>query len=103
MTRSERSEYTYIKNSLKNLTPGPRCWLSIRTEAGHEYKQALHDLYTGMNFHPADLRRDSRYFDDKERLVYIHGRIWTDDAGNERSWEELYTAEEKARFEAALQ
>ena len=103
MTRAERSEYTNIKNSLKGMEITHGCQLTIRTDAGREYKQALNELYTSLNCHPASVRVDTHYFDDKERVVYIYGRTWTDDAGNERSWEELYSAEEKARFEAAIQ
>ena len=102
MTRTERSEYTYIKNSLKGMELTHGCQLTIRTDAGHEYKQALHELYTGLDFHPASVRVDTHWFDDKERIVYIKGRTWTDDAGNERSWTELYSRDEQARFEAAL-
>ena len=101
MTRTERSEYTYIKNSLKGRNLGPGCQLTIRTDAGHEYKQALHELYTGLGFHPASVRVDTHYFDDKERVIYIHGLTW-DLNGEERSWEELYTKEQKNRFAAAL-
>ena len=99
MTRAERSEYTYIKNSLKgrDLTG---CRLTIRLDAGHEYKQALHDLYTSLNCHPASLRCDDLCFinDGKKRIVYLNGRTWTDNDGNERSWEELYSAEDRRSF-----
>ena len=101
MTRAERSEYTYIKNSLKGHDLGPGCQLTIRTDASHEYKQALGSLYESLNFHPASVRVDTHYFDDKERVIFIFGRTWEMN-GETRSWEELYTAEEKARFAAAL-
>ena len=101
MTRTERSEYTYIKNSLKERNLGHGCRLTIRTDAGSEYKQALHNLYTAMGYHPASVRVDTRFFDDKERVIYIHGLTW-DLNGETRSWTELYTAEEKNRFTAAL-
>ena len=101
MTRAERSEFTYIKNSLKGMEITHGCQLPIRTDASHEYKQALKSLYESLNFHPASVRVDTHYFDDKERVIFIFGRTW-DFNGETRSWEELYTAEEKARFEAAL-
>ena len=102
MTRAERSEYTYIKNNLKRMEITHGCQLTIRTDAGHEYKQALNDLYVSLDCHPASVRVDTHYFDDKERIIYIKGRTWTDNEGNERSWTELYSKEEQARFEAAL-
>ena len=96
MTREERNEFNYIKRSLKNL--GDR-WanLTIRTDASSEYKQALHEFYTSLGFHPAAIKVDTRWFDDKERIIYIRG-IETDGI----HWTRLYTAEEKAAFEAAL-
>ena len=103
MTRAERNEYNYIKRSLKEFDLGYGTTLTIRTDAGHEYKQALNDLYTSLNFHPAAVKVDEHWFDDKERIIYIFSRTWNDNNGNERSWTELYTVEEKARFEAALQ
>ena len=102
MKRAERSEYTYIKNSLKDRSLGCGTILTIRTNAGSEYKQALHSLYTGLGFHPATVRVDTRRFDENERIHYIFGCTWQDDNGSEHSWEELYTTEEKNRFAAAL-
>ena len=101
MTRAERSEYTYIKNSLKDRNPGPGCQLTIRTNAGSEYKKALNDFYTSLGFHPASVRIDTHWFDENERIIYIHGLTF-DLGGETRSWTELYTAEEKDRFAAAL-
>ena len=101
MTRTERSEFTYIKNSLKNRGLGAGCQLTIRTGASSEYKKALHEHYTGLGFHPAAVRVDTRWFDENERIIYIHGLTF-DLGGETRSWTELYTAEEKARFERAL-
>lgn len=103
MTREERSEFNYIKRSLKEFTLGHGTTLTIRTDAGHEYKQALHNLYTSVNFHPAAIKVDERGYDDKERIIYICAQTWLDDNGNEHSWTELYTKDEKARFAAALQ
>ena len=102
MTRAERSEYTYIKNSLKGMELTHGCQLTIRTDAGREYKQALNDLYVSLDFHPASVRVDTHWFDDKERVIYIKGRNWTDNNGNERSWTALYSKEAMARFAAAL-
>ena len=96
MTREERNEFNYIRRSLKNLG-GSWANLTIRTDAGSEYKKALHEFYTSLGFHPAAIRVDTRWFDDKERIIYIRG-IETDGI----HWTELYTAEEKAAFEAAL-
>ena len=101
MKRAERSEYTYIKNSLKGQNPGYGTQLTIRTDAGSEYKHALHDLYTALGFHPAAVKIDQHWFDDRERIIYIYGLTW-DCNGTERSWTELYTAEEKALFGARL-
>lgn len=108
MTRAERNEYNYIKKNLKlmiGFTADQKLGtqLTIRTDAGHEYKQALHELYTSLGFHPASVKVDTHWFDDKERIIYISGQTWFDDAGNEHSWSELYTYEEKERFAAALQ
>lgn len=96
MTRTERNEFNYIKASLKNLG---NSWanLTIRTDAGSEYKKALNEFYTNLGFHPAAVRIDTKHFDEKERIIYIRG-IET----NGIHWTELYTAEEKATFEAAL-
>lgn len=40
-------------------------------------------------------------YDDKERIIYIYGMTY-DLHGEERPWTELYTAEERARYAAAL-
>ena len=101
MKRAERSEYTYIKNSLKknNWTYGTI--LTIRTNAGTEYKEALHQLYTERGFHPAGVKTDPHRFDDQERILYIYGLTF-DLNGEEHPWTELYTAEEKECFSKAL-
>ena len=101
MTRTERNEYNYIRKSLRALELTHGCQLTIRTDAGSEYKRALDKLYTGLNFHPGAVKVDARCFDDKERIVYIFGRTWNCN-GEERSWSELYTKEEKEQFAAAL-
>ena len=101
MTRQEYNEFRYIRKSLKGMELTRGCQLTIRTDAGREYKQALHELYTSLDCHPASVKVDTHYFDDKERIIYLKGRTW-DCNGETRSWEELYTAEEKARFAAAL-
>jgi hypothetical protein len=82
MKRAERSEYTYIKNSLKGFDLGYGTTLTIRTDAGSEYKHALDALYTSLNFHPASVRVDTHWYDDKERIIYIYSRTWEDNDGN---------------------
>ena len=101
MKRSERNEFNYIRRSLKGFTLGYGTTLTIRTDAGSEYKQALHEHYTSLGFHPASVRVDSRMYDEKERIIYIYGLTY-DLHGEAHPWTELYTAEEKARFEQAL-
>ena len=101
MKREERNEFNYIKRSLKGFTLGYSTTLTIRTDASPEYKHALDELYSSLNFHPASVRVDSRMYDEKERIIYIYSRTF-DLNGEEHPWTELYTAEEKARFEAAL-
>ena len=102
MKRAERSEYTYIKNNLKKYTWGAGTILTIRTNAGSEYKEALHRLYTEKGFHPAAVSRDDRRFDGQERIHYIYGQTWKDQEGREHSWTELYTKEERELFTSKL-
>lgn len=102
MKREERSEYTYIKNRSAKIA-GAGSLLTIRTNASAEYKKALDKLYTEKGFHPCTIKVDSRMFDDNERIIYVYGNTFTDGEGNERSWTELYTKEEKARFSEALE
>ena len=101
MKRSERNEFNYIRRSLKGFTLGYGTTLTIRTDGSPEYKQALHEHYTSLGFHPASVRVDSRMYDEKERIIYIYGRTY-DLHGEEHPWTELYTREEKERFAAAL-
>ncbi len=101
MKREERNEYNYIRRSLKGFTLGHGTTLTIRTDGSAEYKTTLHEYYTGLGFHPASVRTDARWYDDKERIIYIYGLTF-DLNGEERPWTELYTAEEKERFSAAL-
>ena len=103
MTRNEYNEFRYIRKTLKGLTLSYGTTLTIRTNGGPEVKQALDALYTGLNFHPASIRVDNHFFDDQERILYIYNRTWQDNEGRDHDWSELYTAEEKARFEEALQ
>ena len=91
MTRNERSEYNYIKRSLKTLSLDHSTVLTIEAEGGAEYKQALHNLYKSIGFHPCAVKTDSRRFDDKERILYIKA----DD-------EVLLTDEERAAIQRAL-
>ena len=101
MKREERNEFNYIKRSLKGFTLGHGTTLTIRTDASHEYKQVLHEHYTGLGFHPASVRIDTHWYDDKERIIYIYGLTY-DLHGEEHPWTELYTREEKEHFAAAL-
>ena len=101
MKREERNEFNYIKRSLKSFTLGYGTTLTIRTDASSEYKHELDVLYTSLNFHPASVKVDSHMYDEKERVIYIYSRTWKDN-GSPRPWTELYTSEERARFEEAL-
>ena len=101
MKREERNEFNYIKRSLKGFTLGYGTTLTIRTDASPEYKQALHEHYTSLGFHPASVRVDTHWYDDKERIIYIYGLTY-DLHGEEHPWTELYTAEERDRFSKAL-
>ena len=103
MTRAEYNEFRYIRSTAhKYGMPTYGCQYTIPTDASPDYKARLHELYVGWNMHPASVRVDTHYFDDRERIVYIYGRTWQDNEGRERSWEELYTTEEKERFTRAL-
>jgi hypothetical protein len=101
MKREERNEFNYIKRNLKGYPLSYGTTLTIRTDASTEYKQALNELYTSLNFHPADVKVDSHLYDEKERIIYIYSRTWEDN-GSSRPWTELYTQEERTHFEAAL-
>ena len=52
MTRTERNEFNQIRRSMRDYQKsgclGYGSTLTIRTDAGSEYKQALHSLYTGL-------------------------------------------------------
>ena len=101
MKRSERNEFNYIRKSLRQFTLGYGTTLTIRTDGSPEYKQALHEHYTSLGFHPASVRVDTNWYDDKERIIYIYGLTY-DLHGEQHPWTELYTAEEKDRFSKAL-
>ena len=103
MTRTERNEFNDIRRTLrgwKNLGYGST--LTIRTDAGSQYKHELDAFYRSLGFHPAGVTTDARLYDGKERIVYIYGLTWQDNEGNDRSWTELYSKEEKERCAAAL-
>jgi hypothetical protein len=105
MTRQEYNDFRYIKSTAKKYgQPGHGCQYTIPTDASPDYKARLHELYTSWNLHPAAVRVDRHYFDDRERIIYIFGRDekYIDTFGNVFTWEALYTTEEKARFAAAL-
>ena len=101
MKRAERNEYNYIRRYEKQFDLTYGTTLTIRTDGSPEFKHALHELYTSWGFHPANVRVDSRMYDDRERIIYIYGMTF-DLNGEERPWTELYTDEERARFAAAL-
>ena len=101
MKRAERNEYNYIRRYEKQFDLTYGTTLTIRTDGSPEFKHALHELYTSWGFHPANVRIDSRMYDDRERIIYIYGMTF-DLNGEERPWTELYTDEERARFAAAL-
>ena len=101
MTRAEYNEFRYIRSYEKQFALGYGTTLTIRTDGSAEYKKALHDLYTGWGFHPASVRVDRSMYDDKERIISLYGLTF-DLRGEEHPWTELYTEEERGRFEAAL-
>lgn len=101
MTRQEYNEFRYIRSYEKKFDLGPGTTLTIRTDASAEYKHRLDALYRSWGFHPASVRVDSRMFDEKERVIYIHGLTF-DLRGEQHPWSELYTNEERARFAAAI-
>ena len=101
MTRQEYNEYRYIRSYEKKFDLGPGTTLTIRTDASADYKHRMDALYRSWGFHPASVRVDSRMFDEKERVIYIHGLTF-DLRGEQHPWSELYTNEERARFAAAL-
>lgn len=105
MKREERREFTQIKNSLKEYskrdTLNHITMLTIKTDASSEYKKALHELYTGYGYHPASICIDTHLLDEHERIHYIYGLTY-DLHGEKRPWTDLYTQDEQARFEAAL-
>ena len=101
MTREEYNEFRYIRSYERKFDLGPGTTLTIRTDGSADYKHRLDALYRSWSFHPASVRVDSRMYDDKERIIYIYSRTY-DLNGVERPWTDLYTKEEVARFEAAL-
>ena len=101
MTREEYNELRYIRSYEKKFDLGRGTTLTIRTNGGAEYKKTLHNLYTKWGFHPANVKVDSRMYDNAERIIYIHGLTF-DLNGEEHPWTELYTDKERAAFAAAL-
>ena len=103
MTRSEYNEVRAIEKSIRQFDrPSYGTTLTIRTDASPDYKARLHRYYTALGFHPASVRVDRAWYDDRERIIYIYGLDFEGRDGKRESWEVLYTAEEKARFAAAL-
>lgn len=101
MTRQEYAEFRYIRSYERKFDLGPGTTLTIRTDASADYKHRLHELYTSWGFHPASVRVDNHFYDDRERIIYIAGLSF-DLHGEQHPWTELYTDEERARFAAAL-
>ena len=103
MTRQEYNDYRYIRSYKTkgfSLTYGTQ--LTIPVDASKDYKAKLHDLYMSWGFHPASVRIDRQFFDDKMRIIYIFGQSY-ELHGEQKSWETLYTEDEKFRFRAYLQ
>ena len=101
MKREERNEYNYIRRYEKQFNLSYGTTLTIRTDASADYKHRMDALYRSWGFHPASVRVDSRMYDDRERVIYIHGLTF-DLHSEPHPWTELYTNEERARFAAAL-
>ena len=101
MTREEYNEFRYIRSYERKFDLGPGTTLTIRTDASADYKHRMDALYRSWGFHPASVRVDTHWYDDKERIIYIYGLTF-DLHGEEHPWTELYTLEERERFERAL-
>lgn len=101
MTREEYNEFRYTRSYERKFDLCPGTTLTIRTDASADYKHRLDTLYRSWGFHPASVRVDNRMYDDKERIIYIHGLTF-DLHGKPHPWTELYTDEERARLAAAL-
>ncbi|MCD8159268.1 MAG: hypothetical protein LUD77_10370 [Clostridiales bacterium] len=95
MTRTERNEYNYFRKQINDLGASNTCMMSIRTNAGSEYKKALHELFTECGFHSCEVKTDPIRFDDNERIFYIKGI-------DHEHWTNLYTEEEKELFARKL-
>lgn len=103
MTREEYNLYRRIKSNVKTFgMPTYGCMYTIATDASVDFKTKLHNLYCEWDLHPASVRVDKHYFDDKERIIYIKGRTMEDDEGNKHDWSEYYTKEELKRFDEKL-
>ncbi len=95
MTRTERNEYNYMRKMVKILDMGYETTLSIRTNAGSEYKKALHELYMSYGFHPCDVSTNPTFFDENERIFYIRGI-------DPEHWKDYYSDESLALFASKL-
>lgn len=103
MTRNEYNEVRYIEKSIRQFSkPGHGTTLTIRTDASPDYKNRLHRFYTALGFHPASVRVDPHWYDDRERIIYVYGLTFEGRNGEREPWTVLYTDEERARFAAAL-
>ncbi len=104
MTREEYNLFRRIRADARRFgMPTYGCQYTIPTDGSPDFKQRLHALYESWGLHPASVRVDRHWFDDRERIIYIYGRTWEDRDGSLQSWERLYSEEERARFSAALQ
>ena len=101
MTRQEYNEFRYIRSYEKKYDLGPGTTLTMGQDASADCNDRMDAIYRSWGFHPASVRVNSRMFDEKERVIYIHGLTF-DLHGEPHPWTELYTQEEHARFAAAL-
>lgn len=101
MTRAEYNEFRHIRAIEKKMPLCSGTILTIRTNGSKEFKLALHELYTSWGYHPAGVGVNNHLYDAQERIIYIYGLCF-ELAGATHPWSELYTSDEKKRFEEAL-
>ena len=104
MTRNEYNEVRAIEKSVRECPPTYGCTCTIRTDASPDYKIRLDRFYRSFNMHPASVRVDRSFYDDKERIVYLYGAndVILGYDGRTYDWRILYTKEEHERFAEAL-
>ena len=98
MTRAERNDYNSTKSFLKKNGAQNVISAAIRKSGSHEYKQAMHELFTSYDFLPVDISNwklgfMGRY--DEEMIQYTRDI-------SRKFWTEHYSPEARAEFEAAL-